>query len=199
VNLVELAQRLKRLRTERGLTLEDVASRAGLTRGWLSKVENFRLTPSLPALSAIAGALGVPMAELFDGIEGRPPLVITKRGQGQVTRRDEDVSTLTYESLAFRRPSRQMDPFVLTVPPNDTRPPLSHGGEEFLIVLDGRVALDYAEDRHTLEPGDSAYFDPHTPHRLVCLSDAPSRVLVVFSGIAEDRAVDAGDTTGDAR
>ena len=85
MNLVELAQRLKRARLERGLTLEDVASRAGLTRGWLSKVENFRVTPSLPALSAICNALGLELSELFSGIEGSPPVVVTRRGTGELT------------------------------------------------------------------------------------------------------------------
>jgi len=69
---------LKRLRTQRGLTLEEVASRAGLTRGWLSKVENFRVTPSLPALFQIAQALQVPLSDLFEGLETRPPLVVVR-------------------------------------------------------------------------------------------------------------------------
>jgi transcriptional regulator with XRE-family HTH domain len=72
INMIELAQRLKRIRIQREYTLEDVASRAGLTRGWLSKVENFRVTPSLPALANIAGVLGVSLSELFEGLDSPP-------------------------------------------------------------------------------------------------------------------------------
>lgn len=182
MNLVELAQRLKKLRKDRGLTLEQVASQAGLTRGWLSKVENFRVTPSVTALASISNALGVSMSELFDGLEAKPPIVVVPKGHGQVITRDEDVSRLLYESLASGRPSRQMDPFILRVPPTDHRPPFSHAGEEFLLVLAGSVDLEYADQTFRLAPGDSAYFDGEEPHRLICRSEETSEVLVVYHG-----------------
>ena len=65
MNLVELAQRIKSRRLDQRLTIEEVAAQAGLTRSWLSKVENFRVTPSLPALGGIAKALGVRPRDLL--------------------------------------------------------------------------------------------------------------------------------------
>lgn len=171
------------------MTLEEVASRAGLTRGWLSKVENFRVTPSLQSLMSISEALDVPMSQLFEGIDSRPALTVTRAGEGMVMRRDEEVSKLLYESLASARGARKMDPFILTVPPDDDRPPLSHGGEEFLIVLDGEVDLEYGSESHRLSPGDSAYFDADTPHRVACRSSKPARVLCVFQGMADENGV----------
>lgn len=191
MNLVELAQRLKKLRKDRGMTLEQVASQAGLTRGWLSKVENFRVTPSVTALASISNALGVSMSELFEGLEARPPILIVPKGQGQVITRDEDVSRLVYESLASGRPSRQMDPFVLRVPPSDQRPPFSHAGEEFLFVLSGEVDLEYADRAFPMLAGDSAYFDGEHPHRLVCRSEETSEVLVVYHGADVGTSPDA--------
>ena len=78
MNMLELAQRLKAVRVERGFTLEEIASQAGLTRGWLSKVENFRVTPSLPALSSIASVLGITLSELFEGLDNHPVLVVVR-------------------------------------------------------------------------------------------------------------------------
>jgi len=195
MNLVELAQRLKRLRTQRGLTLEEVASRAGLTRGWLSKVENFRVTPSLPALFQIAQALQVPLSDLFEGLEARPPLVVVRSDQRISVRRDEELSELTYESLAHLRPTRIMDPFLVTVPPTETRPMMSHGGEEFIHVIEGVVTLQFDDQRHDLEAGDSAYFEGTHPHRLINPSATASRVLLVFTGLAPDAGVDELDTS----
>jgi transcriptional regulator with XRE-family HTH domain len=185
MNLVELAIRLKRLRIERGMTLEQVAGEAGLTRGWLSKVENFRVTPSLPALGSIANALGVPISHLFEGLDDRPMLVVVRRDQRVKVRRDEDVSSYTYEALAHPRPSRRMDPFILTVPPDADRPMLSHGGEEFMHVLTGTVVLEYGDQSHRLGRGDSAYFDGTQPHRVINPGRSDAQVLLVYDGVAE--------------
>ena len=180
MNLVELAQRIKRLRTERGLTLQEVADQAGLTRGWLSKVENFRVTPSLPALANIAVALGVPLSELVAGLDERPRLVVVRREERTVLRRDEDVSALEYEALAPNRPMRGMDPFIVRVPPEYDRPCLTHHDEEFMHVLHGTLRLEYGERSVQLEVGDSAYFDGDEPHRVVCVGETPAEVLIVF-------------------
>jgi len=185
MNLVELALRLRQLRIERGLTLEQVASEAGLTRGWLSKVENFRVTPSLPALSSMASALDVSLSELFDGLDERPSLVIVRKGEGASVARDEEENAYTYEALARPRPSRRMDPFILTVPTDAERTMKDHGGEEFMHVLAGRVLLDYDEETHRLKAGDSAYFDGTRPHRVRNAGRTDARLLLVYNGVVD--------------
>lgn len=182
MNLVELSQRLKQLRIERGKTLEEVASAAGLTRGWLSKVENFRVTPSLTSLAQIADALNISMAELFQGLDDKPRLAVVRTDNRRVMERDKEFSKLVYEALAHTRPSRVMDPFLITVPRTDQRPMMNHDGEEFLFVIEGPVCLDYDGERVELETGDSAYFDSSIDHRLVNETEDPARVLVVFHG-----------------
>ena len=183
MNLVELGQKIRALRTERGMTLDDVVARSGLTKSWLSKVENFRVTPSLPGLIQIAEGLGVPVSSLFEGLEVRPNLVLVKSGEGVQITRDREVSNIAYESLAHERTDRAMDPFVLTVPAGGGRSKaMSHEGEEFLRVLSGRVQFHYGDDVHDLAAGDSLYFDASTPHRLANPTSMPAEVLCVFQG-----------------
>jgi transcriptional regulator with XRE-family HTH domain len=183
MNLVELAQRIKTRRLEKRLTLEEVASRTGLTRSWLSKVENFRVTPSLPALGQIATALEVRLSELVDGLDDHPQLVVVRRAERQVIQRDKPSSHIRYESLAFKRPDRKMDPFVLHVPPEESkRPAMPHEGEEFLMVLTGSVSFEYDGDTYKLAAGDSLYFDANAKHRLLNPSKKPAEVLCVFLG-----------------
>ena len=79
MNLVELSQRIKQRRLDLGLSLEEVAAAAGQTRSWLSKVENFRITPSLPALARVAEALRIPLATLLEGLDAKPQIVLTKK------------------------------------------------------------------------------------------------------------------------
>lgn len=181
VNLVELAQRLRRLRQDRNLTIDDVAARSGLTRSWWSKVENFRITPSLPAMFRVASALGVTVAELFEGLEDRPELVIVRKHERVRFHRDAEVSSILYESLAHTRPSRSMDPMMLTLEAGAGRDvALAHEGEEFLIVLEGQVVFEFGERRVELSAGDNLYFDATVKHRLLNPFDHIARVLCVM-------------------
>ncbi|WP_166824471.1 helix-turn-helix domain-containing protein [Thalassoroseus pseudoceratinae] len=183
MNLSELAQRIHTLRVERRLTLEDVASQTGLTRSWLSKVENFRVTPSLPALGKIAVALGVPIADLVAGLDEKPSLVIVRKDERrEVERNRSATNTTVYESLAHKRPNRVMDPFLLTIPPGVARQrALAHEGEEFLLVQSGPVDFEYVDETYSLQTGDCLYFDANAPHRLINSYEETARVLCVFS------------------
>ena len=198
MNLVELAQRLKTLRLDKRLTLEEVAEQTGLTRSWLSKVENFRVTPSLPALGQIARALNVPVAELVRGLDERPEIVIIRRDERQTVERDRGESQIVYQSLAFKRKGRRMDPFMLTVPAGDVkREALPHEGEEFLIVVSGKVDFEYNGELYCLETGDSLYFDGNVKHRLLNNYKKPAEVLCVFLELGEtfDRGFEAPKKT----
>lgn len=181
MNLVELSQRLKQLRLERGLSLEEVASAAGQTRSWLSKVENFRITPSLPALARVSEVLGTNISKLLEGLDARPEIQITKAGERRLVERDAQNSNIVYQQLVTGWLSRMMNPFLLEVPAGGGRTvPRPHEGEEFLIVLKGRVLLEYDGKDHHLAEGDSAYFDAETPHRLHNPAQEPAHVLCVF-------------------
>ncbi|NNJ24125.1 HTH-type transcriptional regulator PuuR [Planctomycetes bacterium LzC2] len=164
------------------MTLEEVASRTGQTRSWLSKVENFRITPSLPALGEIAQALDVPLSELFEGLDEKPALVLVRRDERKTVERDRsEENTSVYELLAHKRASRSMDPFLITIPPGVAREEaLPHPGEEFLFVESGAVRFEYDGETHKLSAGDSLYFDANVPHRLVNSFKKQAVVLCVF-------------------
>jgi len=182
MNLVELAQRIRSYRLDRRTTLEELASRAGLTRSWLSKVENFRVTPSLPALGKIAAALEVTVAQLVEGLDEQPRLIVVRKNERKVVERDRSESNLTvYESLAHKRAHRVMDPFLLTLPAKSARKvALAHEGEEFLMVQSGEVDFEYDGEVHSLRAGDCLYFDATAKHRLLNPYRRPAKVLCVF-------------------
>lgn len=181
MNLVELGQRISHLRKQQNLTLDEVASRTGLTRSWLSKVENFRITPSLQSLSLIAQALGTTVADLVAGLDQKPTLVVVRVSDRKVVERDRPESNIVYESLAHKRHNRTMDPFLLTVPPGETsRAAMPHEGEEFLMLLSGKVTFEHGQEALELVEGDCLYFDAAIPHRLLNRHKQPARVLCVF-------------------
>lgn len=181
MNLVELASRIKAARLSKGYTLERVSELSGLAKGLLSKVENFRVTPSLPSLAKICEALGMNMSELFDGLDEKPRISIVRCDQCKRIERDE--SDIEYLSLAHLRPDRTMDPFVLRIPGHGGRlEPMPHEGEEFLIVLSGRVTLEYNGEMFDMKQGDAAYFDAEVNHRVFNPGVNEAAVLCVFLG-----------------
>jgi transcriptional regulator with XRE-family HTH domain len=182
MNLVELAQRIRKHRLDRRLTLDDVSTRTGLTRSWLSKVENFRITPSLPALGQIASALGVSVAKLVEGLDEKPALIMVARNERKIVERDKSsTNTVVYESLAHKRPNRSMDPFLLTIPAGVAREKaLTHEGEEFLMVIQGAIHFEFDKDVHSLGKGDCLYFDSHIPHRIINPHSREAIVLCVY-------------------
>lgn len=185
VNLVELGSRVKTARKERGYTLDELAKRAELGKGMLSKVENFRVTPSLPTIIKIAAALEIPLEKLFKGLDQKTVTNVVKKGESKEIDRDSEHSSIRYFDLAHTRLNRKMDPFELKIPPGGGRDqPMSHEGEEFLTVLEGTILFRINDDRFVMSEGDSIYFDADSPHCVNNPSDKAARVLCVFEGCA---------------
>lgn len=163
------------------MTLDQVSEASGLGKGLLSKVENFRVTPTLPTLAKLCETLGVKLSELVDGLDEKPQLCIVRRNRRKAVERDGGESNIVYNSLAHGRANRSMDPFELIVPAQGGRKePMAHEGEEFLTVLEGKVQFEFDGKIETLEAGDSLYFDAETDHRLFNVTDKDARVLCVF-------------------
>jgi len=183
MNLVQLAQRIRKARVEHGLTLEQVAENSGLTRSFLSKIENFRATPSLSALANVASALGTTVAQLVEGLDEKPRFVVVRTAERQPVERDRPDSRIDYFALAHTRPAKLMEPFLLEVPSGMARRKrLAHEGEEFIMVLHGAVDYEYGEERLRLEAGDCMYADGGVEHTLNNPNQAPAQVLVVYAG-----------------
>jgi transcriptional regulator with XRE-family HTH domain len=184
VQPLDLGPRVRALRKERGWTLEQAASHAGLARSTLSKIENGQMSPTYDALKKLAEGLAISVPQLFT-----PPSAAQVTGRLAVTRSAEAQghATATYEHELFagalarkkmlpyraRIRARRMEEFDGWV---------RHDGEEFLYVLTGIVRL-YTEfwEPVELKRGDSAYYDASMGHNLVSLSDEDATVLWVTS------------------
>jgi len=178
-----LSINLKVLRFQRGLTLEDVAQRAGLTRSYLSKVERGLSTPSIESALAIAKALGVTVDHLF----GRP----SQGDDISVFRADpaEDSQVPGGMTLvAGHNPGRVMRAFVIRPDRRVSRSHLMshHQGEEILYVLEGEVELQIGRRKERLAKNDCIHFDSTMPHKLIAVGEHPSAVLVITSSLEDE-------------
>jgi len=179
-----LGARIKALRLERELQQRQLAEKADLAPSMVSQIESGRLTPSLNTLRKIAEALGVTIATLFDG---------QAAGRIQVSRRKDypvvsfDGSTEQWSVLGAGLFEGKIRAVVSTLGPRSKgiatdKVVIKPGQMKLCYVLDGRVALQYNGERHTLEAGDSALLDGGTPHGWENLGGKKARVLWVILG-----------------
>ena len=162
-----LGAHLKVLRAARGMTLDSLATATGLTKSYLSKIQNSHKLPPIATLSRIAQALGTGIGSFFgDILEAREGASVVRRSERLAVVRGGTAFGYDYVSLAHRRLSKSMDPFVFTFPSKiDRHVFFDHGGEEFVFILSGTVVFQVGDQRWTLEEGDTIYFDAAIPHR----------------------------------
>ena len=184
VEPVNLGPRVRELRRSLGWTLEEAASRAGLARSTLSKIENGQMSPTYEALKKLAQGLAITVPQLFT-----PPSKAQVLGRMAVTKATEGLAqaTATYEHelLAPNLSRKQMLPYRATIRARsfeDFDGWVRHDGEEFLYVLTGIVRL-YTEfyEPVDLRRGDSAYYDAAMGHNVISLSEEDATVLWVTS------------------
>jgi transcriptional regulator with XRE-family HTH domain len=178
----QLGATIRGLREQKGMTLETLAQRTGMTKGYLSKVERGRKSPPISTLSRIAAALNATIADFFERTEEPSRCTITRRHERKPITRNGALFGYHYEAIAHRHHAKKMEPFVITLVPHaKDRTIFSHPGEEMMMVLEGKMLFFFSDQRHVLNEGDCVYFDSGVPHRGQCLGDGEAKVLVVTS------------------
>ena len=181
-----VGRNLRQVRTAKGLTLDRLAHSSELTRGYISLVERGLKVPSIAALLRLAKALDVSVAYLFDPNSTAAPRYTLFRQQEQGAAQIRD-GTFGLSALAAGRTGKMMEPFLLT-PPLKSAPRASHGGEEMLFVVSGRIAIKLDGEELVMEKGDCLYFAGETPHEVRSLGRQKAEVLVVVALAPADRA-----------
>ena len=176
-DLSELSARLRNLRAGRGWTQDEMARRAGLSKSYLSRIEDGERQPSLASLLSLAQAYGVPLASLFAApTEENPHCAVLRAGSLP----EQQGNGLSYTPLSRPERAAAMHPIRVTVPARRENGEMyRHEGEEWLHVLSGTLRLALADEVHTLHPGDSAHFDARVPHRLSALDGRDAELILV--------------------
>jgi transcriptional regulator with XRE-family HTH domain len=170
--------RLRELRLERGMTLQQVAERASIDVSTLSRLEAGKRRLALDHLAGLAAALGVTADELLLSAPAEDP---------RVRLRPRTFNDLTMWPLSRRGPASGPHAFKIVVHAKRRTPPDPlpvHEGHDWLYVLDGRLRLILGDDDHTIEPGEAVEFGTWTPHWFGAI-DGPVELLAIFGAPGE--------------
>jgi transcriptional regulator with XRE-family HTH domain len=188
VKELRIGFKIRRLRQERRMTLQDLAEQTGLSKPLLSQVENEQVTPPLATLLRIARAFKVELPTFFqeEGDVQKCVLVRASDHQSHARRiRPGDVvPPYLYRSLAAGKRHRHLEPFLVEFDVRQWQDELlvSHAGEEFLYLLDGRLEFHYGDQVMIMEAGDSVYYEASEPHGYLVLNEErPRAVAVLYS------------------
>lgn len=181
-----LGAKIATLRTAHHLSAQDLAERCGCDVSVVEGLERGELPPSLAPLIKITRALGVRLGTLMDDDESFGPAYIDRDQMEEVARLKtlqtaSDAGDLSYFSLAAGRPSRHMDPFVITVTPSGetSHELVGHEGEEWLFGMEGSIEIEYGKDVYVLHPGESIYYDSIVPHQVRAHDGQSAKFLAV--------------------
>ena len=182
----KLGIKIATLREAHGLSQEELAERCACDVETIAGLEAGVLPASLAPLIKITRALGVRLGTLMDDDEALGPVYIDSDEMERVTRLKSlqtasDAGDLSYFSLAAGRPSRHMDPFVITVDPTDETEHelVGHEGEEWLFGMEGEIEIEYGKDLFVLGPGESIYYDSIVPHQVRAHDGQKAKFLAV--------------------
>ena len=182
--VVNVGERVKNVRENRGLSLQDISLRTDIDVSTLAQIEAGTIAPPLGSVIKLAKALEMKMGYFISGEEDRAYTIVRHNDRKVVSRYDSQTGKYygyEYESLAPHKKDRHMEPFLVTLEPADTEEERStHDGQEFIWVLQGKMEVRLGGEIHILEPGDAIYYDSTVPHLVKCHGTETTKILAVL-------------------
>ena len=175
---LKIGEKLRQLRKGHGLTQEELANRAYLTKGFISQLERDHTSPSIATLKSILDVLGVDLGNFFREV---PQQSVVARKKTRVLSSTSTDDCLIHFLLP-KAMGRLMDPVLVTLDRGArTEEDSSHEGEEFGFVVQGTITLWLDDKAHRLFKGDCFYFKSSWKHWVENSGGHSARILWVVS------------------
>lgn len=169
-----IGKKIKKLRNKNGLTLQELADRTELTKGFLSQLERGQVSPSVITLFDLIECLGVTPEQFF--AEETKQVVFSE--DGYFEKFDENGNSIQWVIPSAQ--SNQMEPLLVVIEPHkrleEDKP---HNGEEFGYVISGRIRLHIGEKSYNVKTGESFYFPADDVHWLENPGTRPAKLIWV--------------------
>jgi transcriptional regulator with XRE-family HTH domain len=165
VAIIELGRRIAVLRKAKGLTLQQLAARSGVSRAMLSKVERAEKSPTLAIMSRIARGLDVSLSTLIGARPNSSKVVVVRKAERVIFK--DSVSGFDRELLSPHHVDNGVELLLHEIPAGKSSgvlPVYTTPTEKYLIVHQGSLTVVIGENRHTLREGDCLYFEVTSPY-----------------------------------
>lgn len=180
-----LGERLRQLRRERGMTLEDAGRLTELAASTLSKIENDQMSPTFDVVQKLATGFDIDITDLFASNSAKDATgrrSVTMAGAGRLM----ETEVYRHRLVAAELKNKNILPFVTTIKArslDDFKTWSQHSGEEFLYVLEGEICFHTEHyEPATLGVGDSIYINSNMQHACYSTSEKDAVVLWVNTG-----------------
>ncbi|MBN2231615.1 MAG: helix-turn-helix transcriptional regulator [Deltaproteobacteria bacterium] len=183
---LRIGEKIRRVREEQGLTLEQLAEKTGFSVDLLQQIEVEEITPPLGTVMRLSKALNTVMSTIIssDGPD-RQYCVLRVADQKTAPLPQGKTGDHSYIPLSAALRDRHMDAFIVKLNPasRKTLAPAVHEGEEFIYVLDGEVKAVIGSREEVLGIGDTIYLKSSASHIVTTNIDQPALILaVLYSG-----------------
>jgi transcriptional regulator with XRE-family HTH domain len=176
--IMDIGSKIKGLRLMHGLTMEDLADRTELSKGFISQLERNLTSPSIATLMDILSSLGTDLQEFFTDSANTP---VVFESEDAFVKEDQE-SGFSVSWLVPNAQKNEMEPILLTLQPGGAFGPHEpHAGEEYGYVLSGTVTLQLGRQKLKVKRGASFYFKSNLNHEIQNTGKAEAKVLWVVS------------------
>lgn len=181
--LIQISNKIKNLRKSKNFTVQELADKAGVSKGLISQIENSRTIPSLLVLIQIIKALEIDFTEFFGDLS------MNEKGLNILVKRQDDYTFFEKETAKGYNYYRiftksfsntTIDIVLLEVMPGSKRDYVTTDAYEYKFMVSGSITYDFNGQRILLNEGDSILFDGNIAHNPINESDKPAKMLVIY-------------------
>lgn len=181
--IIQISNRLRDLRKDKNITLQELADAAGVSKGMLSQVENSRAIPSLPVLLNLIRSLEVDFNVFFRDMNLLTPdskVIFRKKAQYQSFEKENAEGFFYQRLFSTSVHDYHVDFVLLRLTPRAQRAPVRTDALEFKYLLKGNIRYQIGEELYDMEEGDSLFFDATELHNPVNTGKKDAWLLVIY-------------------
>ncbi|RNL80732.1 XRE family transcriptional regulator [Sinomicrobium pectinilyticum] len=181
--LIGIGKRIKEIRKERKQTINDIATKAEVSNGLISRIENGRTIPSLPVLLHIIQALDVEVTDFFKGMPNTNggAFIVSRASENHIIEKEDEAIGFTYKYVFGKQLSSiGFEAVLLEVAPGSQREKVVTDAYEYKYMLSGECTYIIGDEEVLLYEGDAIFFDGRIPHVPVNRNNAVAKMLVMY-------------------